>query len=115
MTITHSKEMLVESLTHIWCKNEIILILFIGIVHTEALASRVGEPRYDIALDTFGTFVGFVSLYPKRRGWCVLNSVVVVDSLIAEAGRLRNLASCDQSLHRTHEGIRALLAQLILY
>ena len=115
MPVTDSKEMLMESLTHIWCKNEIILILLISIMNTKALASRVGKPGYNIAFHTLCAFVVFVSFYPKWRGRCILNSIMVIDSLIAEASWLRYLTTRNQSLNRTHQGIRALLTQLILY
>ena len=82
MSITDRKEMLVESLAHVWCQNEVVLVLLICIVNAEPLTSRICESSDDVRLYYFGPFVRLVFFYPEGRPWSVLNPVVVVDALV---------------------------------
>jgi len=82
MSITDRKEMLVESLTHVWCQDEVVLVLLVRIVNAEPLTSRIRESSDDVRLYYFGPFVRLVFFYPEGRPWGVLNPVVVVDPLV---------------------------------
>lgn len=114
MSVTDCEKMLMESLAHIGSQNEVILIFLVCVMHTEAFSRRVGESRYNIVFYNLCVLVTLISFYPKRAWWSILYSIIVVDSLIVERSWLRNLSSCNQTLHRTHKRVSWLLRKLVL-
>lgn len=90
MTIAHGKKVLVVGLADVGRQNEIVLIFFVDVVHTEALSRRVRETCYYIILYYLELLDIRVFLDHERVLLVVLNAVVVVDALILERGRLRD-------------------------
>ena len=84
MAIADRKEMLVEGLAHIRSQNEVVLIFFIGIMHTEPLSRRICKPCNNIVFDYLSAPIGLVFLYPEWATWRVLDPIIIVDSLIGE-------------------------------
>jgi hypothetical protein len=82
MTIAYREKMLMESLTHIWSQYKVILILFVRIVNTVPLSCGVSKSRYHISIYTLRPFI-FIKPFDFKRCLCsVLNSIVVVYSLV---------------------------------
>lgn len=76
--------MLMKSLTHVRRQDEIVLVLFIHIIYTEAFSRGIGESSDDIVINNFVSFIFIKTFYFKWSLSRILNSVVVVDSLICE-------------------------------
>ena len=82
MAIAYSEEVLMESLAHVRSQNEVVLVLFVGVMHAETFSCRVSKPCNYIVLYDFRTFIVLVLLYPERSVWGVLDSVVIVYPLV---------------------------------
>lgn len=48
MTVQNREEVLMIGLAHVRSQNEIVLVLFVGVVYAEAFASGVGKSGDDI-------------------------------------------------------------------
>ena len=84
MTIANSEEMLMKGLTHVWGKDEAILVLFIDVIYAKAFSCWIGESSYDI-IGIIGIYFSWMILFnPKRLFIIVYNSIIIVDSLIWE-------------------------------
>ena len=78
MSITNCEKVLMECLTHVRCKNKIVLIFLICIVHTKSFSGWIGKSRDYIAFDYFrssGTFILFD--FKWISSW-ILNSIIVI-------------------------------------
>lgn len=84
MTVTNSEEMLVEWLAHVWCQNEIILILFVGIMHTKAFPGWISKPCDHIRFNYFGTSRPFIFLYFERILCWVWDPIIVIQPLLVK-------------------------------
>ena len=82
MTITHGKEMLMKSLTHVWRKNKVILVLFIWVVDGETFTSGISKTSYNISVYTFCSFIFIKTFNFKRCLCCVLYSIIIIYSLV---------------------------------
>lgn len=107
MAITNTEEMLMESLAHIGCQNEVVLILLIGVMNTKAFSSTISKSRYNVIFYYLSTFILFVFFYSERTVSCVFNSVVVVDPLILETWRLRDHSCSYETLDGSEERVGA--------
>ena len=82
MTIANREKMLMECLTHIWRQYKVILILFIWIINTVPFSCGVSKSRYHISINTLRPFI-FIKPFDFKRCLCsVLNSIMVVYSLV---------------------------------
>lgn len=43
-----------ESLAHVGCKDEVILVFLVGIVYTEPFPGRVSKPCNNVGVQQFG-------------------------------------------------------------
>ena len=85
VSITDRKEMLMKRLTHVGRQYKVILILFIWIVNTISFSCWICKPCDDISIDDFTCSLVFVeSFYFERSLSCILDSIVVVYSLVLE-------------------------------
>ena len=82
MTIADREKVLMECLAHIWCQNEVILVLLINIIYTETLSCGVCKSSYNVAVNYFLFLVFVKSLYFEWVLWCVFDPVVVIYSLL---------------------------------
>ena len=101
MAIANAEEMLMESLAHVGSQDEVVLIFLVGVVSAKAFSGTVSESCYNVILYYFSTFILFVFFYSEWTVGCVLDSVVVIDPLILETWRLRNLSCCYKTLYRS--------------
>ena len=53
-------------------------------MHTEAFSGGISESGYYIVFHNFSVFITLVSFYFERTLWSVLDSIVVIDSLVVE-------------------------------
>lgn len=111
MAIAHSKEVLMVRLANVGRKDEVVLVLLVHVVHAESLPGRIGEARDHVVLYDFQAFLRLVLLDSEWILFRVRYSVVVVDSLILERGRLRYTGY--QALYRAGHRI-VIHGQLIL-
>ena len=95
--------MLVICLANIWCQNKVILVFLVNIVNTESFPGRVRESRYHVVLDYLRVFQGRISFHNERILSGVLNSIVVIYTLVLKRRRLRN--PWNQSLNRPRHRI----------
>ena len=84
MPIANSEKVLMVSLAQIRRKNKVILVLFIDVVSRVPLPCRVCESCNDIALYQLDRARCFVFLQFEGVGLGVLDSVVVVYSLLEQ-------------------------------
>ena len=73
--------MLMEGLAHVGREDEVVLVLFVYVVHTEAFPSRIGKAGNDVAADYLALPLLGVSLYLERCFSGVLDPVMVVYAL----------------------------------
>ena len=103
-----------ECLAHIWCKNKVVLILLISVMDTKSFSCWVSESCNYIVFNYFQSFILWVFYDSERRSRSVCNSIIVINSLIIERGRLWYLPSSYKTLYRSHQWVLILLTQLVL-
>lgn len=105
VAVANPEEVLVESLAHVRGEDEVVLVLFVGVVDAEAFPSGVGEPGYYIILYNLGVARLFVSFQLERLRVLEGEPVVVVYALVLKRGRLRDHPTGDQTLDRSCHGV----------
>jgi hypothetical protein len=82
MAVTHSKEMLMESLANIGGQNEIILIFFVCIVYAKSFSCRISESCNHVVSYDFDSSTPFIFFYSEWILRRINNPIVIINSLI---------------------------------
>jgi hypothetical protein len=112
MTVTNAEKMLMEGLAHIRRQDKVILVFLVGVMNTKAFSGAVSKSRYNVTFYYFRTFILFIFFYSEWTVGCVLDSVVVVDSLILETWRLWNISCRYKALYGSNKRVGDWLVNL---